>query len=361
MRTVSVELGVRSYAIHIGPQMLARADLLQAAIDGRQVAIVTNETVGGLYLDSLRGSLSDYDVSVISLSDGEQFKTLASFETIISRLLEGRFERGGTLVALGGGVIGDITGFAAACYQRGVAYVQIPTTLLAQVDSSVGGKTAVNHPLGKNMIGSFYQPRCVLADTSVLTTLPEREYKAGLAEIIKYGLIRDPEFFKWLEAHIDAVLAQDADALQFVVARSCENKAAVVADDERETGLRAVLNLGHSFGHAVEVSLGYGNWLHGEAVAAGLCMAGDLSVRIGWLAESEQQRIVSLIQRVGLPTELPAEVSAEQLAKHMQLDKKARAGKVRLILLKAIGTAEISSDYADTALAQTLAECRATA
>ena len=267
MKTLTVNLGKRSYPIHIGDGLLSRKDLLLENVTGKQVMVVTNETIAPLFLDLLVKNLDGYTVETMIIPDGESYKSLETLNSIITRLLEKRFSRNCTLIALGGGVVGDITGFAAACYQRGVPFIQVPTTLLAQVDSSVGGKTAVNHPLGKNMIGAFHQPRAVIADTRVLESLSDREFCAGLAEVIKYGLIRDVVFFEWLDANIDLLLKRDPGALTHVIASSCHNKALVVSEDERESGLRALLNLGHTFGHAIETGLDYKGWLHGEAVA----------------------------------------------------------------------------------------------
>ncbi|MBL8251008.1 MAG: 3-dehydroquinate synthase, partial [Candidatus Competibacter sp.] len=294
------------------------------------------------------------NVAELVLPDGEQHKTLATLDAIFSALLERRFDRHCTLVALGGGVIGDMVGFAAACYQRGVHFIQIPTTLLAQVDSSVGGKTAVNHPLGKNMIGAFYQPLCVLADTDTLATLPARELSAGLAEVIKYGLIRDPPFLEWLERHIEDLLARDAGALTHAIERSCRNKAEIVAADERETGERALLNLGHTFGHAIETGMGYGQWLHGEAVAVGINLAAELSARLGWLSEPDVFRIRALLARAGLPLEPPPELSADDFLRLMAVDKKVKDGQLRLILLRQLGQGVIAEQVDARLLRETL-------
>jgi 3-dehydroquinate synthase len=361
MKTLQVELGERSYPIYIGSGLLRRAELYAPHIAGRQVLVVSNETVAPLYLESVRDALSAFDLRTLILPDGEAHKTLATTERIFDTLLEHRYNRGCTLLALGGGVIGDITGFAAACYQRGVAFIQVPTTLLAQVDSSVGGKTGVNHPLGKNMIGAFHQPRCVLADTDTLRTLPERELAAGIAEVVKYGLIRDPAFFAWLEAHMDALRARDPEALAFAIERSCRDKAEVVAADERESGLRALLNLGHTFGHAIENGLGYGEWLHGEAVAAGMAMAADLSVRQGWLQAADVRRIETLLARAGLPTRAPDEIAPVRMAELMAVDKKALDGGLRLVLLEGIGRAVVTGRYDPACLRETLEHCRARA
>ncbi|HXH03320.1 MAG TPA: 3-dehydroquinate synthase [Candidatus Competibacteraceae bacterium] len=361
MRTLNVELGERSYPIHIGPGLLGRADLLRPYIPGREVLVVSNETIAPLYLEHIRTALTGLRHAALILPDGEQYKTLEVLGRIFDELLHQRFGRNCTLIALGGGVVGDMTGFAAACYQRGVHFIQIPTTLLAQVDSSVGGKTGVNHPLGKNMIGAFHQPRCVLADTDTLTTLPARELKAGLAEVIKYGLIRDLAFLEWLEANLDALLARDAAALSEAIERSCRIKAEIVGRDERESGLRALLNLGHTFGHAIETGLGYGAWLHGEAVAAGMVMAADLSARLGWLRPEEVARVTRLLARAGLPVQGPAGLDEERFLALMAVDKKVQDGKLRLILLRALGEGVICDDVAPELLRATLRQCRASA
>lgn len=358
MQTLQLDLGARSYPIHIGRQLLGRADLLAPHIGGRHVMIVTNETVAPLYLDTLRAALHGFQCHTVVLPDGEHYKTWETLNTIFDALLTQRCDRNTTLIALGGGVIGDITGFAAACYQRGVAFIQIPTTLLAQVDSSVGGKTGVNHPLGKNMIGAFHQPRCVIADTDTLATLPERELSAGLAEVIKYGLIGDRAFFAWLEKNLEALLARDADALSYAIEHSCRSKAAIVAQDERESGVRALLNLGHTFGHAIETGLGYGVWLHGEAVGAGMALAADLSQRLGWLSAHDGARIKKLLVRAHLPTGAPAELDAEHLLTLMAVDKKVLNGKLRLILLRAIGNGVIDDGVDPALLRATLEQCR---
>ncbi len=347
MITLEVDLGSRSYPIHIGSGTLANAALVRERVESRQIMIVSNETVAPLYLAAIERTFADRIVATVILPDGEQFKTLDSFDLIISALLEQGFDRSCTLVALGGGVVGDITGYAAASYQRGVDFVQIPTTLLAQVDSSVGGKTAVNHRLGKNMVGAFYQPKCVIADIATLETLDQRQLRAGIAEVIKYGLISDPELFVWLESNVEKLLKLDQDCLTYAVRRSCENKAEIVAKDELESGVRALLNLGHTFGHGIENVLGYGVWLHGEAVACGLCMAAELSMRIGLLNRTDYDRIVSINNRVGLAIAPPQEVEPKHLAAAMQVDKKNRGGRIRLILMRAIGDAFICDDYPD--------------
>lgn len=343
MKTLRVELGARSYPIYIGQQLIDNPDCFLPAVRGRQVLLVSNETVAPLYLDRVRRHFVDADFIVAEhiLEDGEVYKNLQQFEGILTTLLRHDFSRDCCLLALGGGVAGDTVGFAAACYQRGVDFIQVPTTLLAQVDSSVGGKTAVNHPLGKNMIGAFHQPLAVVADTGLLTSLPERQYLAGLAEVIKYGLIRDGAFFSWLEEHRLPLLQREQDALMHVVEQSCLNKAAVVAADEREAGVRATLNLGHTFGHALETALAYRDWLHGEAVACGMLLASRVSVARGWLAATELTRIETLLQGFGLPTRLPAHIGADELLALMRRDKKARGGKIVLVLLDAIGSARI--------------------
>ena len=343
IETLEVALGERSYPIHIGSDLLTRADLLLPHIPQKRAVVVTNETVAPLFLKRLSATLAsgDIDVLPVVLPDGEQYKTWETLNRVFDALLGARCERSTTLIALGGGVIGDMGGFAAACYQRGMPFIQVPTTLLSQVDSSVGGKTAINHPLGKNMIGAFYQPKLVLADIATLDTLPDRELKAGLAEIIKYGLIRDPEFFDWLEINLDRLLARDRGAMVHAVRRSCANKAAVVAADERESGERALLNLGHTFGHAIETGLGYGAWLHGEAVAAGTLIAAELSCCLGWIDAGTVARIERLFVRAGLPVMGP-DLGVERYLELMRHDKKVQDGKLRLVLLQRIGKAVVS-------------------
>ena len=354
MQILQVDLNERSYPIYIGPDLLDRIELLKPHIAGKQVLVVSNETVAPLFLQRLQTMLAGLQQETVILPDGEQFKSLETVSRIFDTLLERRFSRNCTLIALGGGVIGDMAGFAAACYQRGVHYIQIPTTLLAQVDSSVGGKTGVNHPLGKNMIGAFHQPRCVLADTTTLNSLPSREFSAGLAEVIKYGLIRDKPFLDWLEANIEALMRREQGPLTHAIQRSCQNKAAIVAADEREGGVRALLNLGHTFGHAIETGLGYGVWLHGEAVAVGMMMAADLSRRIGWVSGADIKRIANLLGRAHLPTAAPATLGVEDLLQLMAVDKKARDGRLRLILLKGLGEAIIVDDIDQLQLRATL-------
>lgn len=340
METLTVELGERSYPIHVGHALLGTAGLLMPHLRRAKAAIVTNTTVAAIYLQRVAEPLRRAGVEVIEiiLPDGEQFKDWPTLNLIFDALLHHRCERSTTLIALGGGVIGDITGFAAACYQRGVPFLQLPTTLLAQVDSSVGGKTAINHPLGKNMVGAFYQPQMVLADTDTLTTLPDRELSAGLAEVIKYGLIRDLPFLEWLELNLERLLAREPQALAEAICRSCANKAQVVAADERESGERALLNLGHTFGHAIETGVGYGEWLHGEAVAAGMMMAADLSALLGWLRAEDVKRVERLLLRAALPV-YGAPMTVERYLELMQHDKKVEDGKLRLVLLKKLGAA----------------------
>ncbi|MBB3230061.1 3-dehydroquinate synthase [Halomonas stenophila] len=340
LSTLRVALGERSYPIHIGPGLLGDPQWLTPHLAGRQVMVVTNETVAPLYLSRLRQGLGDdLDVRELVLPDGEATKTLASVERIWDALLEAGFNRRCTLVALGGGVIGDMVGFAAACYQRGVAFVQVPTTLLSQVDSSVGGKTGVNHPRGKNMIGAFWQPRAVLIDTDTLSTLPARELSAGLAEVIKYGLIRDADFLAWLEANMAALRGLEATALTRAIERSCSLKAEIVAEDETEQGVRALLNLGHTFGHAIETHQGYGRWLHGEAVGTGMLMAAELSQRLGWLEAADVARIRAILAAADLPLAAPVDMTPEDFLAIMRLDKKNLDDRLRLILLERLGEA----------------------
>jgi 3-dehydroquinate synthase len=345
MRTLTVDLGERTYPIFIGTDLVGDAELYRPYVHGRQVMIVSNETVAPLYLDKVQEALGDYRVASVILPDGEQYKNLETLDRIYTALLQQRFDRRCTLVALGGGVVGDMAGYAAASYQRGVNFVQVPTTLLSQVDSSVGGKTGVNHPLGKNMIGAFHQPQCVIADTRTLDTLPDRELAAGLAEVIKYGLINDLPFFEWLEGAMPRLVAREPEALAEAIERSCRNKAEVVAADEREAGQRALLNLGHTFGHAIEAGLGYGAWLHGEAVAAGMVLAAELSARLGWLAPDDVARTRALLAAFHLPVDPPRELSADRWLALMAVDKKVQAGRLRLVLLRAIGQAEVTADF----------------
>ena len=345
MQQLTVDLGDRSYPIHIGSGLLGQIDLLAPHIAGRQVCVVTDDTVAPLYLEQLCRTLSGYSVLPVVLPTGEAFKTWSTLQQIFDALLKARHDRRTTLIALGGGVVGDMTGFAAACYQRGVDFIQIPTTLLSQVDSSVGGKTGINHPAGKNMIGAFYQPKAVLIDTDSLATLPEREVSAGLAEIIKYGLIRDRGFHDWLELNMPALRRLDTPLITEAIARSCTVKAEVVAADEREGGVRAILNLGHTFGHAIEAHQGYGNWLHGEAVGAGMVMALDLSAALGWLSSADRQRGVELIAAAGLPVAPPQGMLADDFRRLMAVDKKVLDGQLRLVLLQQLGQAVVTADF----------------
>ncbi len=354
MTTLTVELGERSYPIYIGENLLGDNSMLLPHIPGKNVLVVSNETVAPLYLEKTLAMLSGRHTEACILPDGEEYKNLQTLNTIYDVLLGKKMDRNSTIVALGGGVIGDMAGFAAASYQRGVHLVQIPTTLLAQVDSSVGGKTAVNHPLGKNMIGAFYQPRAVIADTATLNTLPDRELSAGLAEVIKYGLIRDLPFFEWLQQGMDRLLARDAEALAYAIEKSCRNKAEVVAADEKESGQRALLNLGHTFGHAIEAGLGYGRWLHGEAVATGMCMAATMSQQLGWISSDDLDRITAMIERASLPVNAPAELSVERFVELMSVDKKVMDGVLRLVLLRDIGHAVITKDYTQKQLAKAI-------
>lgn len=358
MQRLDLDLGNDAYPILIGPDLLTQPELILPYIRSSQVAIVSNTTVAPLYMSKVAEPLRQAGKSVLEivLPDGEEFKTWETLNLIFDALLRARCERKVTLIALGGGVIGDMTGFAAASYQRGVPFIQIPTTLLSQVDSSVGGKTGINHPLGKNMIGAFYQPRIVLADMSTLNTLPDREYSAGLAEVIKYGLLGDSEFFDWLEQNMPALLARDTAALEYAVHRSCWNKAKIVAADERESGVRALLNLGHTFGHAIEAGMGYGVWLHGEAVAAGMAMAADLSCRMGWLSAEELARTLALLRAAKLPVK-GARLGAQRYIELMSSDKKVEAGTIRFVLLKRIGEAVMHANV-DTGLLQQVLEQR---
>jgi len=345
MQTLHVPLGDRSYPIHIGAGLLSRPELILPQLAQKRVMIVTNTTVAPLYLAPLKAMLEAAGVTVaqVVLPDGEAYKTWETLNLIFDALLTERAERKTTLIALGGGVIGDMTGFAAASYQRGVPFIQIPTTLLSQVDSSVGGKTGINHPLGKNMIGAFYQPKVVLADTATLKTLPARELSAGLAEVIKYGLIWDAEFLAWLEANMDRLRALDPAAIAHAIYRSCEIKAQVVGQDEREGGIRAILNLGHTFGHAIETGMGYGNWLHGEAVGAGMVLAAQTSQRMGWISQGDVARTRALIRAAGLPDVAP-DLGVDRYLEYMGHDKKVEGGKMRFVLLKRLGEAAITAE-----------------
>jgi 3-dehydroquinate synthase len=354
MEHIELPLADNAYTISIGRELLDQRGLLDEHIAGNSVFIVTNETVAPLYLDKLQSALQNYRVSTHILPDGEAYKNLTSYEAIMKDLLAGRQNRSTTMIALGGGVVGDIAGFAAATYQRGVDFIQVPTTLLAQVDSSVGGKTAVNHALGKNMIGAFYQPRAVYIDTQTLTTLPDRELSAGLAEVIKHGALADADYFSWIEQNMNGLLAIEPDVMATAIRKSCEIKASIVAEDEKEQGRRALLNLGHTFGHAIEQLMGYGNWLHGEAVGTGLVMAADLSYRLKRIPLESAQRVKQLVSAAGLPVAPPEHLSVDDYLDSMAVDKKATDQGVRFILLNALGDAELVSNVDTGALCETL-------
>ena len=356
MHTLHVELGERTYPVYIGRDLLSDDQLLAQHIVGSQVVVISNETIAPLYAERVMAALGSRQlVTEIVLPDGEQYKSLDTLSDIFDRVMADKHSRNTTFIALGGGVVGDITGFAAACYQRGVNFIQVPTTLLAQVDSSVGGKTAVNHPQGKNMIGAFYQPQAVLIDINTLQTLPAREFSAGLAEVVKYGLISDEPFYRWLQEHMPRLLAREEAALAEAIERSCANKAQVVAEDEREGGMRAILNLGHTFGHAIETGQGYGQWLHGEAVATGMLLALELSARRGWIEPGEVDDFRALLLGIHLPVTPPADMGADAFLALMAHDKKVIDGRLRLILLKAIGSACIVDDVTDTEIRELLA------
>jgi 3-dehydroquinate synthase len=361
MRELTVALADRAYLIQIGDRAFVESQELGEILKGKRYFIVSNDVVAPLYQVALEDKLNTVDAhgAAIVLPDGEQYKNAASLDKIYTAMLQAKCDRGTTVIALGGGVVGDMAGYAAATYQRGMPFIQIPTTLLSQVDSSVGGKTGINHPLGKNMIGAFWQPKLVLADTGVLKTLPDREFSAGMAEVIKYGLIRDLPFLDWLESNVDGLMQRDPVLLEYAIERSCANKAEVVAADEFETakdGGRALLNLGHTFGHAIETGMGYGTWLHGEAVAAGTMMAANLSWRLGWLANADVERIDTLLTRAGLPIKAPA-MGAERFLELMSHDKKVMSGKMRLVLLKSIGQAITVSDIPHSDIAAAIEEC----
>jgi 3-dehydroquinate synthase len=353
LERVTLDLGPDSYEIVIGEGVMTEMSSYASLIRGRDILVVTNDTIEPLYMKAVVESLTQYRVDTLSLPDGEQFKTLETLEKIITHLLSNGHKRSTTLVALGGGVVGDTTGFAAACYQRGVDFIQVPTTLLAQVDSSVGGKTAVNHPLGKNMIGAFHQPRGVIIDTETLSTLPDREFAAGMAEVIKHGALADRDYFAMLENNIDLIMQRDPAIMAKVIRRSCEIKAGIVAQDERESGVRALLNLGHTFGHAIETAMGYGNWLHGEAVGVGMVMAADLSVRMDMMSSTDAVRLRELVRQAGLPVE-PPDGLQNQFPGLMARDKKATEDGLRFILLGALGNAEIVDGVPDELLLQTI-------
>lgn len=350
MDKLTVDLGERSYPIFIGENLLERSDLFSGVITGKKVMIVTNEIVAPLYLQRCREALEAYQIDQLILPDGEKHKTLASFETILSALLANKHARDTTIIALGGGVIGDMAGFSAACYQRGIDFVQVPTTVLSQVDSSVGGKTAVNHELGKNMIGAFYQPQAVVIDINCLQSLPANEFSAGMAEVIKYGIIYDNSFFTWLEDNVSKIKMLDPEAITHMIKRCCQIKAEVVAQDEKEQGIRALLNLGHTFGHAIEAEQGYGNWLHGEAVAVGMILAAKTALKLKLIDQLQVDKITSLIERFDLPLNPPEDMRYENYAEHMQLDKKVLNGKLRLVLPTAIGSCALFDNVSEAAL-----------
>jgi len=353
MERLRIELGERSYPILVGAGLLDDPGLLGESVAARDVLVVTNTTVAPLYLARLERSLAGKRVASVVLPDGERHKTLETLGQVFDALVARRMNRDACVAALGGGVVGDMAGFAAACYQRGVDYVQVPTTLLAQVDSSVGGKTGVNHPGGKNLIGAFHQPRAVVADTNTLATLPPRELRAGLAEVIKYGLIADAGFLEWIETNLEALLRLDGAALTHAIRRSCRIKAEIVAEDEREHGRRALLNLGHTFGHAIETATGYGEWLHGEAVGAGMLMAADLSCRLGWIETADVERVRELLERAELPVAAPP-IGAGRALELMGMDKKVLAGRIRLVLLRKVGDGVVAGEYPADALQATL-------
>lgn len=356
MERITVSLGERSYPISIGAGLFNDPAHLSFLAQKQKVVVISNVTVAPLYANKILSLLDQLgcDASLLELPDGEQYKSLDTFNTVMSYLLEGNFARDVVVIALGGGVIGDLVGFSAACYQRGVDFIQVPTTLLSQVDSSVGGKTAVNHPLGKNMIGAFYQPKAVVIDTDCLKTLPEREFAAGIAEVIKYGIIYDQDFFVWLEENLDKLYALDETALTYAIARCCEIKAEVVAQDEKESGIRALLNLGHTFGHAIEAELGYGNWLHGEAVSSGTVMAAKTAQLQGLITEQQVERIVSILKRARLPIHTPEQMTFDDFMRHMMRDKKVLSGELRLVLPTSIGTADVVKGVPETIIKQAI-------
>ena len=354
MAILNLDLGTRSYPIYIDSGLLSKTELLSSHIRAKRVCIVSNDLVAPLYIDALKAKLTDFTVDEVILPDGEAEKSLANFEVIMSHLLTNEHGRDSTLIALGGGVIGDITGFAAACYQRGIDFIQIPTSLLSQVDSSVGGKTAINHPLGKNMVGAFYQPKAVFIDIDSLKTLPVREFNAGMAEVIKYGILGDKEFFEWLEANIAAIKSADKQVLAQMIEKCCQCKADIVASDERESGVRALLNLGHTFGHAIEAEQGYGVWLHGEAVATGMVLAAKLAVAMNLLEVSELRRMEKLITAFDLPVIAPQNMGFAEFKRHKRRDKKNIAGKLRFIIPTAIGQSEIRDDVTQDTLQEIL-------
>ena len=344
-KILNVELGNKSYPIYIGSDLLSSKSLLSDHIQGKQVMIVTNTTIAPLYLEKLKDALSDFNVESVILPDGEEFKTLETLNKVFDALLKAKFDRSSTLVALGGGVVGDITGYAAASYQRGVNFIQVPTSLLSQVDSSVGGKTGVNHELGKNMIGAFYQPKAVIIDVDTLDTLSDQEYSAGMAEVIKYGLLGNADFFSMLETNIESIMARNKDLIIEIIFNSCKDKASIVALDEFERGKRALLNLGHTFGHGIENAFGYGNYLHGEAVSIGMVMAAKLSMDEGHLSNEDAIRVESILSKANLPISIKKSIGSETLIEAMSLDKKSIDGKIRLVLLKALGDSYITDRY----------------
>jgi 3-dehydroquinate synthase len=356
MKKLNLDLGEKSYPIYIGENLLTHADYLTKHITGNQVMIVSNTTVAPLYIDKVKSLLTDFEVCEVILPDGEQYKNLDTVNQIFTNLLENRFDRSSTLIALGGGVVGDMTGYAAACYQRGVNFIQIPTTLLSQVDSSVGGKTGVNHPLGKNMIGAFYQPKAVIIDVDTLITLPKREFSAGMAEVIKYGLLGNENFLSFIEKNVDSLMNKEKSSVIDAIYQSCKDKANIVAEDELEAGKRALLNLGHTFGHAIENSMGYGNYLHGEAISIGMYMAAVMSEKEGFIDQSQVSRVKSILENCELPTRLTGKINFSDFSKSMSVDKKVLKGKIRLVLLKTIGAAFISDDYHKEFLDQTIKE-----
>jgi 3-dehydroquinate synthase len=356
MKELKLDLGEKSYPIYIGENLLSQADYLTQHITGNQVMIVSNTTVAPLYIDKVKNLLTDFKVSEVILPDGEQYKNLDAVNQIFTSLLENRFDRSSTLIALGGGVVGDMTGFAAASYQRGINFIQIPTTLLSQVDSSVGGKTGVNHPLGKNMIGAFYQPKAVIIDVDSLDTLPKREFSAGMAEVIKYGLLGNENFLAFIEKNVKSLMNMDKSLVIDAIYQSCKDKANIVAEDELESGKRALLNLGHSFGHAIENAMGYGNYLHGEAIAIGMFMAAVMSEKEGFIDQSQVSRVKSILENCELPTRLTGKINFSDFSKSMSVDKKVLKGKIRLVLLKPIGKAFVIDDYHKEFLDQTIKE-----
>ncbi|PMH46285.1 3-dehydroquinate synthase [Vibrio sp. 10N.286.49.B3] len=360
MERITVNLAERSYPISIGAGLFDDPAYLSFLSAKQKVVVISNTTIAPLYADKIVSMLEQVNcqVSVLELPDGEQYKSLATFETVMSYLLEGNFSRDVVIIALGGGVIGDLVGFSASCYQRGVDFIQIPTTLLSQVDSSVGGKTAVNHPLGKNMIGAFYQPQSVIIDINCLRTLPEREFAAGMAEVIKYGIIYDADFFAWLEENLDKLYALDEDALIYAIARCCQIKAEVVAQDEKESGIRAWLNLGHTYGHAIEAELGYGNWLHGEAVSSGTVMAAKTAQLQGLITQQQLDRIIAILTQAKLPIHTPESMSFDDFMRHMMRDKKVLSGQLRLVLPTDIGCADVVADVPQAIIKQAIDFCR---